>query len=130
VTVATASLKGRRYHIHDRDPLFTTAFLATLATSGVKSVKLPPRSPNLNAFAERFVRTIKESCLDRMILFGEGSLRKATREFLFHYHGERNHQGLANCLIIPDRAHEENGGAIRRRERLGGMLNHYYRQSA
>ena len=93
-------------------------------------MKLPPRSPNLNAYAERFVRTIKESCLDRMILFGEGSLRKATREFLFHYHGERNHQGLGNCLIIPDRAHEGNRGAIRRRERLGGMMNYYYRQAA
>src|SRR6185369_3318149 len=97
-------LVGKRYLIHDRDPLFTAAFLATLAASGVKSVKLPPRSPNLNAYAERFVRTIKESCLDRMILFGEGSLRKATREFLFHYHGERNHQGLGNRLIAPEKA--------------------------
>jgi len=93
-------------------------------------VKLPPRSPNLNAYAERFVRTIKESCLDRMILFGEGSLRKATREFLFHYHGERNHQGLGNRLIAPEKAHEGNHGAIRCRERLGGMLNYYYRQAA
>jgi hypothetical protein len=59
-------LNGKRYLIHDRDPLFTTAFLATLATSGVKSVKLPPRSPNLNTYAERFVRAIKESCLNRM----------------------------------------------------------------
>ena len=70
-------LKGKRYMIHDRDPLFTAEFLGMLATAGVDGVKLPPRSPNLNAYAERFVRTIKESCLDRMILFGEGSLRKA-----------------------------------------------------
>ena len=70
-------LLGKRYLIHDRDPLFTAEFLETLGTSGVKSVKLPPCSPNLNAHAERFVRTIKESCLERMILFGEGSLRKA-----------------------------------------------------
>ena len=69
-------LVGKRYLIHDRDPLFTAEFLETLGTSGVKSVKLPPRSPNLNAHAERFVRTIKESCLERMILFGEGSLRR------------------------------------------------------
>jgi len=96
----------------------------------MKSVKLPPRSPNLNAYAERFVRAIKEFCLDRMILFGENSLRKATREFLFHYHGERNHQDLGNCMIIPERAHAGNRGGIRRRERLGGMLNHYYRQAA
>ena len=66
----------------------------------MKSVKLPPRSPNLNAHAERFVRTIKESCLERMILFGEGSLRKAVHEFGVHYHRERNHQGLGNRLII------------------------------
>jgi hypothetical protein len=69
-------LKGKRYLPHDRDPLFTTEFLQTLADSGVASVKLPPRSPNLNAYAERFVRTIKESCLERMILFGEAGVGK------------------------------------------------------
>ena len=87
---------GKRYLIHDRDPLFTAEFLEMLADIGIQSVKLPPRSPNLNAYAERFVRTIKESCLDRLILFGEGSLRKAIREFVAHYHLERNHQGLGN----------------------------------
>ena len=70
-------LLGKRYLIHDRDPLFTAEFLNLLAGVGVKSVKLPPQSPNLNAYAERFVRTIKESCLDRPILFGEQSLRTA-----------------------------------------------------
>ena len=79
-------LVGKRYLIHDRDPLFTAEFVETLKTSGVKSVKLPPRSPNLNAHAERFVRTIKESCLERLILFGEGSLRKAIHEFVMHYY--------------------------------------------
>jgi hypothetical protein len=123
-------LTGKRYLIHDRDPLFTAEFLGTLAASGVKSVRLPPQSPNLNPHAERFVRTIKESCLDRMILFGEGSLQKTIREFVAHYHGERNHQGLGNRLIMPDESHAGNGGAIRRRERLGGMLNYYYRQAA
>jgi transposase InsO family protein len=93
-------------------------------------LKLPPRSPNLNAYAERFVRSIKESCLERMIFFGEGSLRKGIHEFVAHYHGERNHQGLGNRLIIPDESHACNGRAIRRRERLGGMLNYYYRQAA
>ena len=86
-------------------------------------------TPNRTPVATISVAT-KESCLDRMILFGEGSLRKALREFLFHYHGERNHQGLGNCLIIPEKAHGGNRGAIRRRERLGGMLNYYYRQAA
>ena len=119
---AEGFLVGKRYLIHDRDPLFTVEFLETLAASGVRPVKLPPCSPNLNAHAERFVRTIKESCLERMILFGEGSLRKTMREFVAHYHGERNHQGLGNRLIIPDESHTGNGGPIRRRERLGGML--------
>ncbi len=92
---------GKRYLIHDRDPLYTTEFLNMLADIGVKSVKLPPRSPNLNAYAERFVRTIKESCLERMIFFGEASLRTALSEFLSHYHLERNHQGLENRLLTP-----------------------------
>jgi hypothetical protein len=65
-------LKGKRYRIHDRDPLFTTEFLKMLADAGVASVKLPPHSPNLNTHAERLVRTIKETCLERIILFGEG----------------------------------------------------------
>ena len=86
-------LAGKRYLIHDRDPLFTAHFLAMIEEAGVKSVKLPPRSPNLNAHAERFVRSIKESCLDQMIFFGEDSLRKGIREFMAHYHRERNHQG-------------------------------------
>ena len=77
---------GKRYLIHDRDPLFTAEFLEMLAEIGIQSLKLPPRSPNLNAYAERFVRTIKESCLDRLILFGEGSLWKAIREFERAHH--------------------------------------------
>src|SRR5947209_14366425 len=92
---------GKRYLIHDRDPLYTREFLSILAEARIESVKLPPRSPNLNAHAERFVRTIKEDCLERMIFFGEQSLRTAVREFGAHYHGERNHQGLDNRLITP-----------------------------
>ena len=95
-------LKGKRYLIHDRDPLFTAEFVKMLAETGVASVKIPPRSPNLNAHAERFVRSIKESCLARVILFGEASVRKATAEFVAHYHRERNHQGLENRLISPE----------------------------
>ena len=77
--------KGKRYLIHDRDPLYTQEFLSMLADLGIESVKLPPRSPNLNAYAERFVRTIKESCLDQMILFGEDALRNSIHQFLDHY---------------------------------------------
>src|SRR5215831_6339681 len=77
--------KGKRYLIHDRDPLYTQEFLSMLAEQGIESVKLPPRSPNLNAYAERFVRTIKENCLDQVILFGEDALRNAVYEFVAHY---------------------------------------------
>lgn len=120
-------LVGKRYLIHDRDPLFTAEFQEMLADIGIQSVKLPPRSPNLNAYAERFVRTIKESCLERLILFGEGSLRKAIREFVVHYHLERNHQGLGNRLITPQAIPVDANGTIQRRQRLGGMLNYYHR---
>ena len=89
--VGDGFLTGTRFLIHDRDPLFTLAFRQTLAAADVQAVRPPPRSPNLNAYAERFVRTIKESCLNRVTLVGEGSLRRALREFMEHYHRERNH---------------------------------------
>src|SRR5262245_44552525 len=127
---AEGFLVGKRYLIHDRDPLFTAEFLETLGASGVKSVKLPPRSPNLNAHAERFVRTVKESCLERMFLFGESSLRKAVYEFVVHYHCERNHQELGNRLIIEEKSSASSMGAVQCRQRLGGMLNYYHRQAA
>ena len=123
-------LTGKRYLIHDRDPLFTGEFLKIVADAGVESVKLPPRSPNLNAYAERFVRSIKESCLNRMIFFGEESLRTAIQNFIGHYHRERNHQGLANKLISPEPGHLANTGDVQRRQRLGGMLNYYFRIAA
>ena len=101
-----------------------------IADAGVESVKLPPRSPNLNAYAERFVRSIKESCLDRLIFFGEQSLRTAIQKFAAHYHSERNHQGLANQLISPEPGILANTGEVQRRQHLGGMLNYYYRAAA
>ena len=123
-------LVGKKYLIHDRDPLFTQEFRETLGATGVGVVRLPVRSPNLNAYAERFVRSIKESCLDRMILFGEPSLRRATREFLAHYHRERNHQGIDNQLIFPDKSAAKSSAPIECRQRLGGMLKYYHRQAA
>ncbi len=122
-------LKGKRYLIHDRDPFYAGEFLSMLADAGIQSVRLPPRSPNLNAYAERFVRSIKEGCLERMIFFGEDSLRNAVCEFVTHYHKERNHQGLGNRLIVPMTAGETTG-TVERHERLGGLLNYYYRQAA
>src|SRR5436305_9406731 len=87
-------------------------------------------SPNLNAVAERFVRSIKESCLDRLILFGEAGLRKAVRSFILHYHAERNHQGKGNQLLFPRAAEFPEQGMVRCQERLGGLLKYYHRQAA
>ena len=123
-------VNGKGYLIRDRDPLFTAEFVKMLADVGVKTVKLPPRSPNLNAYAERFVRSIKESCLERLMLIGEKSLRTAVQSFVAHYHSERNHQGLANRLICPEPDDLANTGVVQRRKRLGGMLNYYYRAAA
>ncbi len=95
--VDTGFLNGTRYLIHDRDPLFTDAFRAHLSSAGVETVKLPARSPNLNAFVERFVRSIKSECLAQIIPLGEHHLRNAVAEYTEHYHTERNHQALAAC---------------------------------
>jgi putative transposase len=124
-------LKGRRYLIHDRDPLFTEEFLRTVKDGGVESMKLPARSPNLNAFAERWVRSVKQAYLSKMILFGEASLRRALVEFVEHFHLERNHQGKGNVLLFPsnDERHGRHRGSIWCRERLGGLLR-YYRSAA
>jgi len=120
-------LRHKRYLIHDRSPVFTTGFAEILKAAGVKTIKLPPRSPNLSPHAERFVRSIKSECLDRMIFFGERQLRHAVSEFLAHYHEERNHQGLGNRLIMPEEGVDATEGAVRCRERLGGLLRYYHR---
>ena len=91
---------------------------------------LPARSPNLNAHVERFMRTIKDECLSRLIFFGEDMLRNAVREFLEHYHGERNHQGLGNVILQPGDEVGRIAGKVECRERLGGLLNYYYRDAA
>ncbi len=93
-------------------------------------LRLPPRSPNLNAHCERFVRSIKSECLEKMILFGERSLLRAATSFMDHYHEERNHQGLDNRLIDPGQYVGHADGKVECRERLGGMLRYYYRQAA
>lgn len=98
--VDTGLLKRTRYLIHDRDPFFTEAFTMLLCSAGIQTVKLPARSPNLNAYAERFVRSIKSECLSQIIPLGERHLRKAVAEYTEHYHAKRNHQGLDNRLIL------------------------------
>jgi putative transposase len=121
---------GNRYILMDRDAKFSEAFRGMLSDAGVKPVRLPPRSPNLNAHLERFWRSLKEECLERMIFFGEKSLRQALEQFLTHYHRERNHQGLGKRLIDPGKEVGRSVGEVRCRERLGGMLRYYYRQAA
>ena len=122
-------LEGMKYLIQDRDGKFTASFRAIVEDAGVKNLRIPPRSPNLNAFAERWVRSVKEECLSKLILFGEASLRHALDEFLAHYHRERAHQGLANT--IPFLADEDRIGCIEGRiecrPRLGGLLRFYRR---
>ena len=120
-------LRGKRYIIHDRDPLFTREFAQILKTAGVQVVKTPKRSPNLNAYAERFVWSIKHECLNKMIIFGERHLRYVIDEYMSHYHHERPHQGIGNRMIDPFTQGE---GEIVAHERLGGLLKSYGRKIA
>jgi len=126
-------LSGTRYLIHDRDPLFTDEFRELLRTAGVKCLKLPAHSPNLNAFAERLVLSIKSECLDKLVLLGELHLRLAVAEFVEHYHLERHHQGRENQLIARPLASMRAANStspVARRERLGGLLSFYHRHAA
>jgi putative transposase len=123
-------LLGKRYLIHDRDGKLVYGFDRVLRTSGIKPVVLPPRTPNLNAYCERFVRSIREEVLHQMIIMGEESLRVVLTQYLAHYHAERNHQGLGNQLIEPVGAVGRQTGQVIRRERLGGLLSYYHREAA
>jgi transposase InsO family protein len=122
-------LRGVRYLILDRDPLYTTAFRRLLRGSGVKPLVLPAWSPNLNAFAERFVESAKSECLERIVPLGEGHLRAAVRAFVQHCHEERPHQGLGNELIAP-RTTSIGTDPVTCRARLGGVLKFYDREAA
>ncbi len=119
-------LSPGQYLIHDRDTKFCPAFQQIIDDAGVERILLPPRSPNLNAYAERWVRSIKDEALSRIILFGEGSLRHVLNEYVDHYHHERNHQGKGNVLLFPPRSlAEKHGDLIQCHERLGGLLKYY-----
>jgi transposase InsO family protein len=118
------------YLIVDRDPLYTAHFRTLLQVAGVQLLRLPSRSPNLNAYAERFVRSIKHECLRHIIPLGERHLRAVLREFVEHYHAERNHQGLGNVIPFPSRDSASPLGRIGRRERLGDVLSFYVRNAA
>ena len=121
-----------RYVLHDHDTKFCTSFRTTLTSGGVKCIALPARSPNLNAFAERWVRSVKEECLSKLILFGEGALRRAIAEFIQHYHFERNHQGKGNVLLFASSndLQSKESARVQCRERLGGLLKYYDSRAA
>ena len=125
-------LQDRRYLLHDRDAKFSDCFRNIVMAGGVKPLKLPARSPNLNSFAERWVRSVREECLSKLVLLGEGSLRRAVGEYVTHFLEERNHQGKGNVLLFP-RNEEIIGsrkGRVRCKERLGGLLKYYHREAA
>ena len=127
---ADGVLLGKSHLIVDRDAKYSTDWRSFVEQQGVEVIRLPPRSPNLNAYAERFVRSIKDECLNRMIFIGEASLRRGVREFMVHYHAERNHQGLGNRLIRAEQASIPSDQPVERRIRLGGMLSFYHRAAA
>ncbi|HEY6371917.1 MAG TPA: integrase core domain-containing protein, partial [Candidatus Sulfotelmatobacter sp.] len=128
----TGYLKSCRYLLHDRDEKFCAEFRDTLAAGGVSCVALPARSPNLNCYAERWVRSVKTECLSQLILFGESSLRRALTNFCEYYHAERNHQGKHNTLLFPRPGPPGSvgRGMVRCQERLGGLLKYYHREAA
>jgi transposase InsO family protein len=125
-------LEGCRYLIHDRDTKFTDSFRAIVKSGYVEPLKLPARSPNLNAYAERWVKSVKDECLSKLILFGDKSLRRALCEYLIHFHVERNHQGKGNVLLFPTATQAKNrvDGSVACKERLGGLLKYYHRDAA
>jgi len=118
-----------RHLIMDRDTKYSDALCGIVTRAGTDVVRLPPRSPNWNPFAERFVRSIKSECLNRMIFFGRAPLQHAVSQFMAHYHTERNHQGIENRLVQPALTIAP-CLPVRRHQRLGGMLNFYHRQAA
>ncbi len=124
------ALLGCHYLLHDWDTKFTRSFRAIVASGKVEAMVLPARSPNLNAYAERWVRSVKEECLSKVILFGERSLRRALSDCVDHFHAERNHQGRGNVLLFPRATDQQREEPVRCRERLSGLLRYYHREAA
>jgi putative transposase len=124
----SGTLGHQKYILHDRDTKFCSGFRSTLSHGGLQPLRLPARSPNLNAFAERWVRSVKHECLSKLILFSEASLKRVLAEYLAHYHAERNHQGKHNLLLFPALADTApRGSPVVCKQRLGGLLKYYAR---
>jgi putative transposase len=124
------ALRDCRYLLHDRDAKYSASFRAIIETGRIKTLILPARSPNLNAYSERWIRSAKEECLSKILFFGEGPLRRALHEYVAHYHSERNHQGKSNVLLFPRIAETSRERSVRCRERLGGLLRYYHQDAA
>jgi hypothetical protein len=125
-------LYGQRHLIFDRDSKFCSSSRRLIRLAGIEPIRLPPMSPNSNAYAERHVRSVREECLSRIVPFRGEGLRRALSEFAAHYHEERNHQGKDNVLLFPsaEQPAPSKGDAIRCKQRLGGMLKRHYREAA
>jgi putative transposase len=113
-----------------RDTTYCQAFRGFVKREGIEVIRLPPRSPNLSAYAKRWVRGVRDECLSRLIPIGQGMLRRALREYGAHFHQERNHQGPGNVLIPPGALSAPREGPLVRRPRLGGLLDYYERAAA
>src|SRR5262249_29696959 len=124
------ALRDCRYLLHDRDTKYTQSFRAIIASGRVEPLALPARSPNLNAYSERWVRSVKEECLSKVVLFGGRSLGRALSEYVEHFHAERNHQGKTNVLLFPRDTAVDREGPVQCRERLGGLLRYYHQEAA
>jgi putative transposase len=124
-------LEPGQYLIHDRDGKYCPAFQRIVDPAGIRRVPRPPWSPNLNAYAERWVRSVKDEVLSRLILVGEPSLRYAIQLYETHDHHERPHQGKGNVMLMPNATPcQGRARPIQCWERLSGLLNYYYREAA
>ena len=119
-----------KYLIHDNDKKYTQQFNSIIKGSGIKLVKIPLMSPNLNSWSERWIKSIKAECLKHIIPLGEKSVRRSITSYVEHFHQERNHQGLENNIPFHAEHVGKASGEIKTKERLGGLLKYYYRDAA
>ena len=119
-----------RFLIHDRDSKFTAAFDELFRSEGIKVIHTPVQAPQANAYAERFVRTVRNECLDWLLILGRRHLEHVLRTYVQHYNRERPHRGLALTQPEPAEIKPGPGGDVHRRDRLGGLIHEYYRATA